>query len=522
VKTKARISFIMCLVAIVVLVGPVWGATRSLTNLLSGVRGGVGLCADPASRDHAYFVEYNAGTLRRVNLSTGAVSTVATGLSNPVDVAIAGRTAYVTEGVGRLTSVRLDTGEKATVVSGLASPQQIALRITLLRVALPSADTWGGGVVPVGLGVEPRIERIPAEIVRPRLRLISQAYVVEHGSGKLTCVDLLARSKSEVKSGLGHPVGVVLEGNIAYVSEQDGGKISRIDLSTGRQTTVVSGLSQPFFLYKRHNRQGLFVTERGAQRLSYVDIGLNPTAAKEVASGLSALPSGILVSADESKFYVATDAALQKAVLRSSFVEIDCMAGTAFPPNGLSHAGEIATLEGIYLEAAMMVDVRHDEDSVANLAGADNIFSDAELDALMAAHRNPAFAASGERWSAHLIVVNGIYTEPGPGWETYGVMFDTTDRQGCAVFYGRALISGEPKAFLRTSAHELGHEFNCLHSFGDGTSSIMTRTGDIDPFPDAISYHFTEVSKRHLREHPSDHVRPGGSAFASCPESHAP
>jgi len=521
-KLHRSLFLLVCTLLIAVCAVCGSAAVRSLTNLASGLGGAVGMCLDPSDRNYAYFVEFNTGNLRRINLTTGGVTTVAAGLTRPEDVAISGRTAYVTEQVGRLTAINLVTGEKSTIVSGLSSPHQLVVRTSALRVGSAPEAPSAGGVVLTGLAVTPRIERAPAAVARPPLRLVSQAYLVEYDAGNLTRVDLIARTKSVVKSGLGHPVGLAVDGNIAYVTEQDGNRITRIDLSTGTSNTVVSGLSGPFFLYRRANRQGLFVTERGARRLSYVDTSLSTPVAKEVVPGLADRPAGILVSRDETACYIATDASIQKATLRSCYVEMDCMTGTAFPPNGLSHAGEIATLEGMYLEAAMMIDARQDEANVANVPGGNNYFTCAELDSLMAAHRNPAFAASGEKWSAYYIVVDGYFQYDDGTQDTtvLGVMYDTADRDGCAVFHDHSYISTMPKAFLRTTAHELGHVFNLLHSFSDGHSTIMAKTGWISPFPDAISYHFSDVSKRHLREHATENVRPGGIPFATCPESH--
>ena len=47
-----------------------------------------------------------------------------------------------------------------------------------------------------------------------------------------------------------------------------------------------------------------------------------------------------------------------------------------------------------------------------------------------------------------------------------GIMFDTGERRGCAVFHSEALINTETLAFLRTAAHEIGHQFNLHHEDG--------------------------------------------------------
>ena len=82
-------------------------------------------------------------------------------------------------------------------------------------------------------------------------------------------------------------------------------------------------------------------------------------------------------------------------VHRTAFLEIDMMQGTAFPPDEHLFENRIHTLQDIFLQAGIILDIRLDENNLPNLAGVDNTYSDAELDNLMAAHRNPNFQQVG-------------------------------------------------------------------------------------------------------------------------------
>ena len=87
-------------------------------------------------------------------------------------------------------------------------------------------------------------------------------------------------------------------------------------------------------------------------------------------------------------------------------------------------------------------------------------------------------------------------------------------------------------AFLRTVAHELGHQFNLHHEDGatfddNGTVrySIMNQTGRIrnssTGWPNGIGFAFGDHERRHLSKHDKKNVKPGGGAFYSCSTEHS-
>ena len=94
------------------------------------------------------------------------------------------------------------------------------------------------------------------------------------------------------------------------------------------------------------------------------------------------------------------------------------------------------------------------------------------------------------------------------------------------VDYGSAqdeLQKDNPRAFLRSAAHEVGHTFNQIHqSFeGGNDNSIMTVTPSVasvldnigEDFPGDINLSFNTTVRRHLIHLPDPAVRPGAMQF---------
>jgi hypothetical protein len=210
-------------------------------------------------------------------------------------------------------------------------------------------------------------------------------------------------------------------------------------------------------------------------------------------------------------------------VARKAIVEVDKVQGTQFPPE-IQFEGSSYSLHSIYLDAGVDLDVRPDNDSIPDLAGPDNVYSDSELHNLMTSNRNPLLKKPKKTMSAYMVIVGGVYQTNG----VLGIMFDSMERTGCAIFYGHSMIQSDPRAFLRTAAHELGHEFNLHHE--DGTTfqessvtkfTIMNQTWLITPWPQAIGYKFGDHEKIHLSHHNKKNVRPGGSPFYDCNVEHS-
>jgi DNA-binding beta-propeller fold protein YncE len=279
----------------------VYAATT--TQIASGLSAAVGVALDE-SDSYLYFVEYSAGTLKRIKLSPECemtttppcpVETIATGFSHPeaVQLDLDHGFAYVTTRddpgtTGALWKVDVSTGSKSLVTFNLGAPQQLVLDV-------PN----------------------------------NQAYVVGYDDGRLRCIDLTTGAKTPLFIGLGHPVGLAVtdDGNYAYVTEQDApARISKIDLVLGVKvgevvTDGVSGVSlvSPFFLaWIDSSRNSLYVVERDpVNRVARVD--LTTSEKYDAVTGLPWRPSGIALSSLGTPVYVTTD----NQIVKVDMVEFD-------------------------------------------------------------------------------------------------------------------------------------------------------------------------------------------------------
>lgn len=168
-----------------------------------------------------------------------------------------------------------------------------------------------------------------------------------------------------------------------------------------------------------------------------------------------------------------------------------------------------------------------------------NCWSTANLHRLMSSVPGYDPADLDTVWRSHLVVVQA---KLGCG---RGVIFDASGdlndigREGSATFsddgypqsdspnFGTAQDKkqrSQPRAFLRSATHEVGHAFNQIHTpleLPSSDNSIMTTTGSVanvlaagnEAFPDDIDLSFNDTVVRHLRHLPDPAVRPGAMDF---------
>lgn len=207
---------------------------------------------------------------------------------------------------------------------------------------------------------------------------------------------------------------------------------------------------------------------------------------------------------------------------RKALLQIERLEGREYPPISVDLGGKKNTLEGIYNDAGIAIEVDKNETDIPDLKGPNSSYTRAELDGLMTQYRKQP--SGGENMFAWLVVVTNYAEQDG----ILGIMFDPEGRHGTAVFQGNDMIRTDPRAYLRTSAHELGHQFNLHHE--DGTTyeennvtkyTIMNQTWRIQPWPDAIGFKFGEHESIHLSSHSIKNVQPGGGRFYNCDNEHA-
>lgn len=245
-----------------------------IKDVVLGLTAGVGIDLSPDGRT-AYYVEWSSGELSKVEVETGMVTSVRSGLSYPEDVEVDWATGevFVSERTGAV--VRVGPGDKPAVIAEPGgAPQQLAL-------------------------------------VRKRGRRF--LFTVCYDSGLLVRIDLANQTVSTVASGLGHPVGLAIDaaGRYAYVTEQDNSALTRIELASGTSTLVAGRLVSPFFLAWDKDASGIFCVQRDPAN-SLVRIALGPPVTVTlVANGLAWRPSGVAPNADNTLIYTCADRELE-------------------------------------------------------------------------------------------------------------------------------------------------------------------------------------------------------------------
>jgi hypothetical protein len=244
-----------------------------ITDVVLGLAAGVGIDLSPDGKT-AYYVEWSLGELSKVETSSRAVETILAGLTFPQDVEVDwdANQIFVSERMGPISQVFPHEGKKKIVDPG-GAPHQLALRKHGNQRNL---------------------------------------YTVCFDSGDLLRIDPDAATVATVLSGLGHPVGIVVDKNekFAYVTEQDSGLLTRVELSSGTKNTVVSGLVAPFFLAWDKSAKGVFCVQRDPAN-NLVRIDLNSSTVSVVAGGLAWRPSGVAPTVDDKLIYICADRELE-------------------------------------------------------------------------------------------------------------------------------------------------------------------------------------------------------------------
>src|SRR6266566_1068396 len=244
-----------------------------VTDVVVGLAAGVGLDLEPGGKT-AYYVEWSIGELSKVDVLTGTVSTVLTGLAFPQDVEVdwdSGQI-FVCERTGPVSTVFPNEGKKVIENPG-GAPQQLDLKKNGNQRFL---------------------------------------YTVCFDSGDLIRIDPDAATMATLVSGLGHPVGIVVDAaqQFAYVSEQDSGALTQVELTSGIKKQLITGLIAPFFLAWDRGANGVFCVQRDpANNLLRLD--LRSATSSVVANGLAWRPSGVAPNHDDSLIYICADRELE-------------------------------------------------------------------------------------------------------------------------------------------------------------------------------------------------------------------
>ncbi len=254
--------------------------TVIVDNLLP-VRSSTGIALNPTGTV-AWATEeiVNGGRLVRVDLASGAVVPVATGLNQPGHFVISGAVAFVAGNIGTpVTLVRIDLNNGTLT---------------------PVSNDLGGGLSGVAVN-----------------RALTQAHVVNFGNGVLSRVDIAPSSPAfkqvtQVASGLSGPRDIVMDstGEIAYVTEQNAGRLVRVNINPsspdyGTITPIASGLGGPRGLVLNQSGSRIYLAEESSRKLSIVNVDPGSPAYGSVTTVLTGqLLRDVALNADERRAVV--------------------------------------------------------------------------------------------------------------------------------------------------------------------------------------------------------------------------
>lgn len=235
---------------------------------------------------------------------------------------------------------------------------------------------------------------------------------------------------------------------------------------------------------------------------------------------------------------------------RDATLEIDKMKGTKFPPGEASSGensssnppvvfdGKSHKLKEIFAKAGISLHITLNDKEITPIG--DDDYNKADLTSLMVQYSNRKKTSHLGKMYAYLIIVNGFAMTPSGdtgllkrNTNIVGLMWDNEKRLGTAVFYRHKIINTDPIAYLRTCAHEIGHQFNLHHKDASCTIngsqkkfSIMNQTDVIKLYggswPNGVSLEFGPLESQHLSQHDIQYVAPGTSRFdGKCVADHA-
>jgi len=248
------------------------------------VQQATGIALDPSATAVWVTEEIVAdGRLVRVDLASGAVTPVASGLNQPGHLVVSGTRALVAGNVGDpIALVQIDLGTGGVT---------------------PLSDELGGGLSGVAAN-----------------RAWTRAYVVNYGSGVLSRVDIdpastTFRQVTPIAGGLSGPRDVVLNSaeDAAYVTEQNGGRLVRVDVNPASPdyrdvTTITAGLGGPRGLTLNQDGKRVYLAEEASRELTVIDADPASAGYGTAATILSGQALRDVVLSPDGRAAIVTDA----------------------------------------------------------------------------------------------------------------------------------------------------------------------------------------------------------------------
>jgi sugar lactone lactonase YvrE len=211
----------------------------------------------------AVYLAYSGGDLLKLDLATGALDTVTTGLGNLRGVAVAGGNAYITSFDGRLQQVDLATGSHRTLAAGLPSLFGVARFGTTTYVAdgngeiVAVPDGGTARVVATGLGFSYGLAFDKAGL----------AYTADMGQGRILQTNVTTGATRVLASEAYEPTSISVGGD-GLVYFQVGDEVKRVNPTTGVQSHVTNLLGINAFSFSLAASGDAYTANDGLWRIN--------------------------------------------------------------------------------------------------------------------------------------------------------------------------------------------------------------------------------------------------------------
>src|SRR3972149_4112224 len=198
---------------------------------------------------NTYWTDYaTSGTVKKVSISGGTVTTLASGLNKPLDIAVDSTNVYWTEynSSGTVKKESISGGTVTTLASGQNNPYGIAVDST--NVYWTEFTTSGGTVKKISIsgGTATTLASglsSPANITVDSTNVYWTEFTT---TGTVKKVSISGGTVTTLASGLNEPWDIAIDSKNVYWTENNStGTVKKVSISEGTVTTVASGLNYP-------------------------------------------------------------------------------------------------------------------------------------------------------------------------------------------------------------------------------------------------------------------------------------
>src|SRR3989338_8856135 len=197
---------------------------------------------------NTYWTDYaTSGTVKKVSISGGTVTTLASGLNKPLDIAVDSTNVYWTEynSSGTVKKVSISGGTVTTLASGLNNPASIAIDSTNVywtennsSGTVKNVSISGGTVTTLASG-----QSYPYGIAVDSTNVYWTEFTT---TGTVKKVSISGGTVTTLASGLNEPWDIAIDSKNVYWTENNStGTVKKVSISEGTVTTVASGLNYP-------------------------------------------------------------------------------------------------------------------------------------------------------------------------------------------------------------------------------------------------------------------------------------